>query len=274
MRAYFLFNLILLVILIVLDQLSKNFSVSFTHVYKNAGLFLGTFAEAPAHFRIITLATLSGFILFIYSVCLYFIPNNIKSLKVSLTFILGGILGNVYDRVALGYTRDFIPCKFLDIQFFYNVADIFLMLGTLGFIFIIFKYDKEIWIPDNSRKNYLINPKEQFQHGLKFLACSVITSIILGLFSLTFFKTYLHSSQRLINDYLLVFFVLSFLFSICTFIVGIFLAHRYSGPIYAFDQFIDQIIKGESSTFTLRDGDKYKNLENIAKKLNEHLDKN
>ncbi len=53
-----------------------------------------------------------------------------------LAFILGGLLGNLYDRVFYGYVIDFIHLKNF---FVFNLADLFI---TLGGVLVFFKLIK------------------------------------------------------------------------------------------------------------------------------------
>ena len=58
--------------------------------------------------------------------------------KVYLACIAGGALGNIIDRVILGYVVDFIEFDFMNFAVF-NVADIFVTVGTvLMVIYLIF----------------------------------------------------------------------------------------------------------------------------------------
>ncbi|MFN3698824.1 MAG: signal peptidase II, partial [Dictyoglomus sp.] len=57
-----------------------------------------------------------------------------KYLEIGL--ILGGLLGNLYDRVFYGYVIDFIHIKNL---FVFNLADLFI---TVGGILVFFKLIK------------------------------------------------------------------------------------------------------------------------------------
>ena len=57
-------------------------------------------------------------------------------LHVALSFILAGGVGNLVDRIALGYVRDFIEYSFLYTLFEYrfaicNLADVFLTVGVI-----------------------------------------------------------------------------------------------------------------------------------------------
>lgn len=61
------------------------------------------------------------------------------------SLMVGGAIGNMIDRIFLGYVRDFIELKFIDFPIF-NFADIFLTVGVICYIvylvFYEFKGDK------------------------------------------------------------------------------------------------------------------------------------
>lgn len=63
-------------------------------------------------------------------------------LKVSLSFILGGALGNFIDRVFRGKVTDFLDFYFGRFHFWtFNVADIFIVVGTIMLaVYILFFY--------------------------------------------------------------------------------------------------------------------------------------
>ena len=61
--------------------------------------------------------------------------NGIK--KFSLMMILGGAIGNVYDRIFYGAVPDFIDFHIGNFHWFiFNVADIFITLGVIFMIII------------------------------------------------------------------------------------------------------------------------------------------
>ena len=52
------------------------------------------------------------------------------------TFIVAGALGNIYDKVAYGYVIDFLDFYIGKYHWpFFNVADSFITIGLLGFVF-------------------------------------------------------------------------------------------------------------------------------------------
>lgn len=76
-------------------------------------------------------------------IIIYFLlksKNRIFSL--SLSFILGGAIGNLIDRIAVGAVVDFLQFYFWSYMFpVFNVADIFITVGTIILaIYLIFIY--------------------------------------------------------------------------------------------------------------------------------------
>lgn len=59
------------------------------------------------------------------------LPRSQKLLALSLAFILGGALGNLYDRLVLGYVIDFISVYYQDHRFAtFNIADSAISIGA------------------------------------------------------------------------------------------------------------------------------------------------
>lgn len=66
-----------------------------------------------------------------------------KFFKFVLVVLLGGIWGNLIDRVVFGYVRDFIYLKFINFAIF-NVADMAICISTaLLVIFVLFCSPKQ-----------------------------------------------------------------------------------------------------------------------------------
>ena len=57
-----------------------------------------------------------------------------------LGFLLGGILGNLADRILYGYVKDFLDFYIFNYNFpIFNIADIFIVIGVLLLIISILK---------------------------------------------------------------------------------------------------------------------------------------
>lgn len=65
-------------------------------------------------------------------------------LAVALAMVLGGAIGNLYDRMVLGHVVDFILVHWQDRWFFpaFNLADTFITLGAILLALDMFKGDK------------------------------------------------------------------------------------------------------------------------------------
>ena len=69
-----------------------------------------------------------------------------KLLKVALSFVLGGAIGNLIDRIAKGSVVDFLDFYFGKFHFpTFNVADCFIVIGTilLGIYIVIYAKEPE-----------------------------------------------------------------------------------------------------------------------------------
>ena len=57
-------------------------------------------------------------------------------------FLLGGVLGNLSDRVIFGYVRDFFDFIIFNYDFpVFNIADIFIVLGVIMLIISVLRGD-------------------------------------------------------------------------------------------------------------------------------------
>lgn len=133
---------IILVFFVVCDQISKAIAVgalvdigssmSFIpgilrfEYHRNTGMAWGLFPNAAWFFVIITVA-IGGFIVFFVVKHRFDMP---KIMQISFTLILAGALGNLIDRIFLGYVRDFIAFDFFSFPVF-NIADSCVTVGAV-----------------------------------------------------------------------------------------------------------------------------------------------
>ncbi len=84
-------------------------------------------------------------------------PNPMAML--SLTLILGGGLGNLVDRIRLGYVVDMFHFQFFPSYPVFNVADVLIVCGTIGFAaYYLLLYDR-------GKKGEDSAPETEEQHG-------------------------------------------------------------------------------------------------------------
>ena len=107
----------------------------------NEGVAFGLFSfEDKLFYNLIT-----GFIIIVIFILLYFITKTRGIEKYSFLIILGGALGNVFDRFFYSAVPDFIDIHYDNFHWFiFNVADIFITLGVILLVYIeIFSKNKK-----------------------------------------------------------------------------------------------------------------------------------
>lgn len=139
-----IYFLIVIFTVFFLDRISKikiltNFSESvyFVNDYLNfdliwnIGIGFGIMStNSSVIYNLITF-TIGFIILFL----LYIFLISQKLEKISYSIIIGGALGNFYDRLVFNAVPDFIDIHYKNFHWFtFNVADIFISVGVLIFI--------------------------------------------------------------------------------------------------------------------------------------------
>ena len=101
--------------------------------HKNTGAAWSIFSNATVWLIIVSIVFLA--LMFVLN---RFIKKPNLLYYISFSMIFGGALGNLYDRIVLGYVRDFIKLDFMNFPVF-NVADCFVCVGVfLMCVFLIF----------------------------------------------------------------------------------------------------------------------------------------
>lgn len=134
-------NGIIFIFIIVIDQLSKYLSTNiditiipnilkFTYI-QNTGAIFGIFEKNLV--LIINIIVIIGIII-------YWIKSQKSNVKnLSLVLIISGSIGNLIDRIFRGYVIDYIKLLPFGNLPIFNIADIFITIGFLIFIILIFK---------------------------------------------------------------------------------------------------------------------------------------
>lgn len=113
---------------------------NFTYV-RNPGAAFGIFAGSAETFRrpflILVSILASGFIVTL----LRRLADGEKGLITALTFILGGAVGNLIDRMIYGEVIDFLDVYWRDHHWpAFNVADSFITIGVAVALFCLYKH--------------------------------------------------------------------------------------------------------------------------------------
>lgn len=136
----------------IIDQLTKLLvinnlkSISTFPIIKN--VFHLTYVEnTGAAFSVFNKNTMALTILtsvFIL-ILLYFLyretmTNNNTFMKIGVSFIIGGAIGNLIDRIFRSYVVDFFDLRIINFAVF-NVADLFVTIGAI-FVLYVLVFDK------------------------------------------------------------------------------------------------------------------------------------
>ncbi len=72
----------------------------------------------------------------------YYVKEKNKTWLLNITygFLIAGCLGNIYDRLILGYVRDFIQFDFWKSFPVFNFADVALVIGVVLFVIYLILY--------------------------------------------------------------------------------------------------------------------------------------
>ena len=108
----------------------------------NTGIAFGLVSlEANNYYHILT-----GLILIINLVLIYFLSKEKGINAYLLALIIGGSLGNVVDRIYYFAVPDFIDVHVGNFHWFiFNIADIFITVGIIGLMFgILLEKDKSL----------------------------------------------------------------------------------------------------------------------------------
>lgn len=140
--------------IIIIDQFSKYLAITQLKPMGTYplidGVFHLTFAKnTGAAFSIFSnqqlfLITITSIVTLLIAFYLYKSVKEKNDLvfKLSLSFILGGAIGNLIDRIRFNYVVDFFDFRLINFAIF-NIADSFIVVGTILLSIYILFFDNE-----------------------------------------------------------------------------------------------------------------------------------
>ena len=151
-----LYSFIIILITFGIDRLSKTYVIKLIQsqereifVYDflnltlnwNTGIAFGILSSnANLFYHLISALIL---LIIIYLIYLMVISDN--SGKVIISLVIGGAVGNLYDRLTYFAVPDFIDFHIENYHWFtFNIADVFISLGIFGMILKEFIFKKKI----------------------------------------------------------------------------------------------------------------------------------
>ena len=144
MRKYFL---LIAVLVLMLDRIAKWVIASnialhdslvvipgffrLTHV-ENTGAAFGLFAESAAQWKVGALVTFSVLALIVVSALLWRNGHSLSTTTIALSLILGGAMGNLWDRMMSGHVVDFLDFYVGSYHWpAFNIADSAIVIGAV-----------------------------------------------------------------------------------------------------------------------------------------------
>lgn len=251
-------------------------------LHHNHGAMLGLFSDLPAVLRIVSLSTGGAFLICSYAIIQYLLPIRSLLLRSGLSVLLGGILGNVADRIIYGYVIDFLVIGTPTLSSpAFNMADALQWVGYGMIVFAIIREGDILWPENNARKQYWINKGFQLKYCLILMAVGLGLTLISLVFSYTYLRVTISelvgNNQFLLNKFLgpfvITYAIICVAFCAALFAVGRLISHRIAGPLFAFEKFLTEVLEGKDRTLKLRSGDEFRHLEELAEKVREELKK-
>ena len=270
-------------------DLSGIISYGWMHfsLHHNPGAMLGLFSDLPQVLRVVSLSTGGAFLVCTYALIQYLLPIKSINLRMGMSILLGGILGNVTDRIIWGHVVDFIilgPPTMASPAF--NLADALQWVGYGMIVYAIIREGELLWPENNARRLYWINPQFQLKYCFLLLGVGMGIGLIAMVFSYTYLRVTileLVGNNPILLDKFLIPFAITFAMiclgiSVGLFAVGKVISHKIAGPIYAFEKYVAELTDQRNPTafsrpFKLRSKDEFKNLERVATLLKEALAK-
>ena len=151
-----LYSFVIILIIFGIDRLSKTYVIELIQSQEreiflydflnltlnwNTGIAFGLLSSnANVLYHLISALIL---LIIIYLIYLMVISDN--SGKVIISLIIGGAVGNLYDRLTYFAVPDFIDFHIENYHWFtFNIADVFISLGIFGMILKEFIFKKKI----------------------------------------------------------------------------------------------------------------------------------
>jgi len=136
--------LVIIILAFLADRTSKNYVINFFLTYGsdsyyfnsflnfvllwNTGMAFGIFESDSYTYHVFSFLIFLVIIFLIIWLC----RSNSKLEKISIALIIGGALGNWFDRLIYNAVPDFIDLHYLDFHWFvFNVSDIIISVGIL-----------------------------------------------------------------------------------------------------------------------------------------------
>ena len=144
-------SLLVILVIFALDRISKLYILNLAEVENNMDIYINSYlnfhliwntgigfglfsSENNFYYNLISI------LIFIINIVIIIMIFQTKDYRILfLTMILGGSLGNFFDRIYYRAVPDFIDLHYINFHWFiFNVADIFITIGIICLIIVEF----------------------------------------------------------------------------------------------------------------------------------------
>lgn len=149
MKKNYIKIIIFIICLIIIDQISKLLVVNLLELNKSVSIINNFFRVLYIKNTGAAFGFLGGNIYLLIFITLALICYLLTELKeninnktyiITISLIIGGAIGNLIDRLFRGYVVDFISFIIFNKEMaIFNIADIFISIGVILYIFILLK---------------------------------------------------------------------------------------------------------------------------------------
>ena len=257
--------------------------LSISH-HENDGIIFGFLAQLPNLVKLVLFSTIGISLVCAFILSQVFTSFASRKLTVGLSLLVGGIMGNILDRILYGHIVDFFSLSFFSWSTpILNAADVFQWIGYLLISAGVFTEMNSRYPEDDKRNVDWVNKNFQLIFCLSSIGVFLVFSLIFFIFNYTFIKESLvemnkySGNKDLIDSYLYAY-TISYLSVVAVLSLGVFglakiISHRFAGPVFAIRKYIEITRQGKKEHFKLRKQDYLKELEDELNQLNqEHVE--
>ncbi len=267
-----------------LDDLVDFGFVRFFPTYNKAA-FWGIFANLPQNLKQVGLATFGGVFIIFFGLIQLVIAERLIWLRIGFSILLGGMLGNVIDRLLMGHVLDFIIFGSKEVIFcVVNLADLFQITGWLLIVYNVVAHYDIVWPKNNKRKQKWINPGFQRRFILYNFTILGSISLVLLVFTFSFLKVTLNEylgfdneiSEHIYLLFLRLYLIINCVLFMCYFVIALIASHRIAGPVYAFKKYTNDLLNHThlqdfDRPLVLRKNDEFEELVELSQAIKKKM---
>lgn len=152
MKKSKLFGLVVIILLIALDLITKHFAETNIGLYQQVSVipnffWLTNVRNTGAAWSLfdgkVGLLSVVSFVASVILAFVYLKDKQSKLANTALVLMIAGTIGNFYDRLVLNYVRDFLSFNLFGYMFpVFNIADSLLVIGVVLLIVEVFLDEK------------------------------------------------------------------------------------------------------------------------------------